>query len=153
MSRDESESRRCGGCGTDKPLTEFNWRRKAQGQRDNLCRPCRAAYHRLHYERNRQRYVDQARVRKQALARARTRYLIDFFASNPCSDCGEPDPVVLEFDNLGDKLVAIVQSLPYRAWDSILAEMAKCEVVCANCHRRRTATRAGFLRAVMTRSG
>jgi len=83
----------------------------------------------------------------------RTRHLIDFFVEHPCSDCAEADPVVLEFDHLDDKLFNIGQSLPYRAWESILAEIAKCEVVCANCHRRRTASRAGHLRFVMTRSG
>jgi hypothetical protein len=34
------------------------------------------------------------------------------------------------------------------AWATILAEIEKCEVVCANCHRRRTAARMGYFRAV-----
>jgi hypothetical protein len=48
----------------------------------------------------------------------------------------------LEFDHLRDKCFDIGQSLPYRSWQSILDEIEKCEVVCANCHRRRTARRA-----------
>jgi len=36
-----------------------------------------------------------------------------------------------------------------RAWRSVLSEMEKCEVVCANCHRRRTAKRGEFLRAAI----
>jgi hypothetical protein len=40
-------------------------------------------------------------------------------------------------------------SLRDRNWDDVLAEMAKCDVVCANCHRRRTARRGGFLRAAV----
>ena len=118
-----------------------------------MCRPCRAAYHREHYLANRQTYVDQARVRKQALARERTGYLFDYFDEHPCADCGETDPVVLEFDHLRDKAFDIGQSLPYRSWNAILAEIAKCEVVCANCHRRRTARRAGYLRLRLTQSG
>jgi hypothetical protein len=107
-------------------------------------------YHREHYQANRQRYIDQARERKQALALERTSYLIEYFASHPCIDCGETNPVVLEFDHLADKSFDIGQSLPYRSWESILDEIAKCEVVCANCHRRRTATRRGSLRALLT---
>jgi hypothetical protein len=117
-----------------------------------MCRPCRSAYHREHYLANKQRYVDQARTRQQALRRERTTYLLDYFARHPCMDCGEDDPVVLEFDHLDAdaKSFNIGQALSYRRWQSILDEIKKCEVVCANCHRRRTARRRGALRAVLT---
>ncbi len=59
------------------------------------------------------------------------------------------DPVVLEFDHLRDKKFGIAAGLRDREWQSVLDEMAKCEVVCANCHRRRTAKRGGFTRAVV----
>ena len=145
------ELRRCSGCEQAKPLELFNWRRKEHGQRDNLCRPCRAAYKHEHYSANRQRYIDQSRHRKQALARERTAFLIAYFEEHPCLDCGEGDPVVLEFDHLRDKAFDIGQALPYRSWASILAETDKCEVVCANCHRRRTAKRIGNLRLSLSR--
>jgi hypothetical protein len=147
---DELEQiKRCGDCNLHKPLEEFAWRRKHREQRDSLCRPCRAAYHQRHYAANRQRYIDQARERKQALALERTGYLLTFFQEHPCIDCGETDAVVLEFDHLRDKRFDIGQSLPYRSWQSILDEIAKCEVVCANCHRRRTARRRGNLRMTL----
>lgn len=65
---------------------------------------------------------------------------------NPCVDCGESDPVVLEFDHVrGEKLASISQLLrSTRSWAVVEAEMAKCEVRCANCHRRVTAKRGGF---------
>jgi hypothetical protein len=69
---------------------------------------------------------------------------------HPCADCGETDPVVLEFDHLGDKRFTIGVAIRDRNWQSVLEEMAKCEVVCANCHRRRTATRRGSLRVLLT---
>ena len=149
----EVERRRSGRCGAYKPPGEFNWRRRDRGQRHNLCRPCRAAYKREHYLANRQRYVDQARARKRTLTREGTAFLIALFREHPCTDCGEDDPVVLEFDHVAEKRLDVGQSLPYRAWDSVLAEIAKCEVVCANCHRRRTATRAGHLRMRLAQSG
>jgi hypothetical protein len=119
-----------------------------------MCRGCRSAYHRQHYLANRQRYIDQARARKQVLALERTTYLLDYFDSHPCADCGESDPVVLEFDHLDTqaKSFDIGQSLPYRKWQSILEEIDKCDVVCANCHRRRTARRRGSLRALLKRA-
>lgn len=141
--------RRCGRCHEEKSVDEFAWRRKAQGQLDNYCRPCRAEYKQAHYTANRQRYIASARRRKRTLVAERTEFIVDYLREHPCVDCGERDPVVLEFDHLGDKEFGIGQGFRDRAWQSVLDEMAKCEVVCANCHRRRTATRGGFARAVV----
>jgi hypothetical protein len=88
-------------------------------------------------------------VNKQRLALERTEYLMTYFATHPCHDCGETDPLVLEFDHLRDKRFNIGSALPYRNWESILAEIEKCEVVCANCHRRRTGRRMGSVRAIL----
>ena len=144
--------RRCGRCGELKTADEFAWRRKARGQRDNYCRPCRAAYKQEHYSLNRERYIEAAVLRRTALAAERATFLVEYFASHPCVDCGESDPVVLEFDHLGDKSFNIAKGLRDRSWDALIDEIAKCEVVCANCHRRRTAVRGGFARAAVVRT-
>ena len=133
-----------------KPFEAFAWKRKERGQRHNMCRPCHAEYHREHYLANKQRYIAQAAVSKRKLALERTRFLIAYFEEHPCVDCGESDPVVLEFDHLRDKEFTIGTALTKRTWRAILEEIEKCEVVCANCHRRRTARRRGTLRAVLT---
>ena len=61
--------RKCYRCGELKGVDEFSWRRKARGQRDSFCRPCRSAYGKEHYAANRQRYIDQAGVVKQRAQR------------------------------------------------------------------------------------
>jgi len=147
--RDGSARQGCYRCGELKPADDFAWRRKARNQRDSFCRPCRAAYKQEHYAANRQRYIDRASARKRRLVFERTAYLIEFFASHPCRDCGEGDPVVLRFDHLGDKLFSIGPSLSRRNWQSILDEIDKCEVVCANCHCRRTARGRGTVRFLL----
>ena len=130
-----------------KELEAFAWRRESKGQRDNYCRPCRASYKQEHYAANRQRYIDNATKRKQLMLRARIVVLLEFLTTHPCVDCGETDQMVLEFDHLADKLFPISRGVRDRNWNSVLTEMAKCDVVCANCHRRRTARRGGHLRA------
>src|SRR5262249_23571281 len=142
--------RKCGRCGEEKPIAQFAWRRRNRGQRDNMCGPCRSAYGREHYLANRQRYIDAEARRKRARAETRTRYLLEYFREHPCTDCGEDDPLVLEFDHLRDKCFEVTNQFASRNWQEILHEMAKCEVVCANCHRRRTARQRGSLRAVLS---
>jgi hypothetical protein len=123
----QGESRKCYRCGELKPAQDFAWRRKAKGQRDSFCRPCRSAYGKEHYAANRAVYIERARLQKEALLLERTQYLLGYFERHPCVDCGEDDPVVLEFDHLRDKRSSIGQELVRRSWSSILAEIEKCE--------------------------
>ena len=64
--------------------------------------------------------------------------------SVPCTDCGEQHPYyVMQFDHCrGTKLFTISQSTSAgHSLDKIKAEIAKCDVVCANCHAKRTFSR------------
>lgn len=74
--------------------------------------------------------------------------LYDYLEHHPCVDCGENDPVVLEFDHVRGVKSYNVTSLGWRlcSWDTLMREIAKCEVRCANCHRRQTAERMGSFR-------
>lgn len=141
--------RRCGRCGEVRPLDDFAWRRISKGQRDNYCRTCRAAYKQEHYAKNRKRYIQNAAARRARMLNFRVAFLLTYLHEHPCADCGEADVLVLEFDHLRDKSFDIASGIRDRNWDDVMAELAKCEVVCANCHRRRTSTKNGFLRAVM----
>jgi hypothetical protein len=139
---------RCSVCRELKPAAEFAWHRQALGERDTYCRRCRAAYKRAHYVANRQRYIASATRRRDALVAERMAFLLEFFRWHPCVECGESDPIVLEFDHLGNKDFDIAAGIRRRNWRTVLDEIAKCDVVCANCHRRRTALRARSARAV-----
>jgi len=64
-----------------------------------------------------------------------------YLRDHPCVDCGISDPLVLEFDHVSGMKRASVsqltrQALPTKTIDE---EIGKCQVRCANCHRRRTA--------------
>lgn len=74
-------------------------------------------------------------------------YVIDYLLDRRCVDCGESDLLVLEFDHLADKQTE-VSTLVRRGvrLGRIRAEIAKCEIVCASCHRRRTARRGRWRR-------
>ncbi len=139
----------CRRCGDERPLEEFAWRRKLAGTRGPYCRQCRRAYAKAHYAANRDLYIERARRPNGIVREQRVACLIEFLNSNPCVDCGERDPAVLEFDHIQGKDFTISERLRDTKWEVVLAEIAKCDVVCANCHRRRTAERGGFLRAAL----
>jgi predicted transcriptional regulator len=71
-------------------------------------------------------------------------YLQDVKQDSVCTDCGENYPYwIMEFDHLGDKSFTIGDACREgRTLEVIKAEVAKCEIVCANCHKNRTYMRA-----------
>lgn len=86
-------------------------------------------------------------VRSGVARRYRNHLIIfNYLCEHSCELCGETDPVVLEFDHLYSKLreVTVIANMSGRV--NLLAEIQKCRVLCANCHRRHTATTAGRLR-------
>ncbi len=64
---------------------------------------------------------------------------IEYLKEHPCA-CGETDPLVLDFDHDDPTTKRIeVSKLRYNSkWETILKEIVKCTIRCANCHRRRT---------------
>jgi hypothetical protein len=97
----------------------------------------------------RQRRKHPEKKRAQALvgkkkARERKRDLINAAKNNPCMDCAKQFPYyVMDLDHVkGDKIcnVSLMVSLRFSD-EEILEEIAKCDVVCSNCHRERTHAR------------
>ncbi|HEX6621326.1 MAG TPA: helix-turn-helix transcriptional regulator, partial [Solirubrobacteraceae bacterium] len=133
--------RRCGRCGHHLRIECFN--RHGDGLQW-WCRFCFAAYFRERGDIHRR----QSYAAKLARQRALSAQVLDHLRHHPCVDCGEADPVLLEFDHLHEKTASISVLLSQAATSkAIEAEIARCEVVCTNCHRRRTATRGGWRRA------
>lgn len=139
--------KRCVLCGQIKPVSEFNRKRASNDGRQDVCRGCNRQVSRDYYARNREKHLHAVQLRKQRARRVTAERLFEYLSAHPCVDCGESDVRLLEFDHLRDKAANIARLVgDAAAWDRILAEIAKCDVVCCNCHRRRTAERALHLR-------
>lgn len=131
----------CPRCGFEKSLDEFN---KAKGRKDGhqpYCRDCTKQINNDGYATGPRKV--QVRASTAAIRRRNQDYVKAWLATRPCVDCGEPDIVVLEFDHVrGRKLGTISQMvLDCVSLAKIAAEIDKCEVRCANDHRRRTVER------------
>lgn len=85
----------------------------------------------------------QKRRQSQRRDRAAIRSTVNELKSNPCEDCGGTfDPICMDFDHRpGEKKIGSVSSMLWAGLDRVLAEIAKCDLVCANCHRLRTLDR------------
>lgn len=69
--------------------------------------------------------------------------LVEYLSSHPCIDCGIDNLLVLQFDHIENNKrqdVSLLLSGGF-SWKAMEEEIAKCEVVCANCHTIRTQIR------------
>jgi hypothetical protein len=140
----------CYACKKDKDLERDFARNNAQRDgHSNMCKACKKTYNAAYYQENKAR-DNPGRAENRRLARQRAREkVIGYLKTHPCVDCGETDIVVLEFDHQDDKLKDVNLMVRDGApWRRILAEIIKCEVVCANDHRRRTARMFGYYRTL-----
>ena len=129
----------CNGCNQDRDIEDFNLKDKTKGTRHALCRFCMAAYSREHYKNNKQEYLDKAKSRNQRISGENRTKLFAYLSQHPCVDCGETDAYVLELDHVRGKKSNDIAKMVIDgySWSTIEAEIAKCEVRCANCHRIR----------------
>lgn len=90
---------------------------------------------RRHYHSNKDQYFERNRLDRAA----KVAYVREV-KSRPCADCGQSyPPYVMDFDHRDpSKKVAAVAVLMRSGWNKLKEEIAKCDVVCSNCHRERT---------------
>jgi hypothetical protein len=102
------------------------------------CNGCNRFYARQNYAKNKEKYTERTKKRNTEVDD-----FINSFKSKPCIDCGiSYPPYVMDFDHLGDKVAGICTMRRRRmSLETIQQEIAKCELVCSNCHRVRTNTR------------
>ena len=83
---------------------------------------------------------DKTRQRSRDKRGEIKKYIQHYKQEHSCTDCGENYPYwIMEFDHLKDKLFNLSGfSTKTSNLDLIKEEIAKCEVVCSNCHKDRT---------------
>jgi hypothetical protein len=149
LALDDGMTRICRVCRKEQLLTAFGYRLKKRGTRHWICLSCQGEVARAWYLRR----VPGAkrvngygeRIRQRNAAR-----VDEYLEQHACVDCGEANPAILDFDDLGDKTDDVATLVVNgRPWAEIAAEVSKCEVRCANCHARKTAERVGSYRLVL----
>jgi len=117
--------------------------------KNKQCRKCKEVkLTKLHYYKSKtscdgyESTCKACRKKKDKERRNKTKeYILDYAMAQGCIDCGEINPLLLEFDHvsgLGDKEFDIAKMSHYSI-DRVKEEIEKCVVRCVCCHRLKTA--------------
>jgi hypothetical protein len=142
-------TKRCGACRQERPLDDFAQRARSRDGRQGRCRVCYALWYRANAAAHTARVAERKAAQRGKVRSALMAYLL----AHPCVDCGEADPRCLDFDHCDPaaKRASISRMVGYASWARILVEIEKCDVRCANCHRKRTAQQFKWWNAIPAR--
>jgi hypothetical protein len=123
----------------------FAWSNKAKGLRASWCRKCKSEWSREKWASGSEKQANYESKAKRV--KAAHDYIWDLFQNSRCADCGERNPIVFEFDHLSDKFLGDSRMVNSNyGLEKIKEEIAKCDIVCANCHKIRTSQRGNHWR-------
>ncbi len=146
--------KRCPRCQQDKVLSQFD--RGRSGKPASYCKACLSLYCRQHYVANAAAHNRRRAGNQRRYSARNQKFVQQFLREHPCVDCGQTNPLFLEFDHavLGEKLDAVsTLAAAGRGLEIIQREIARCEVRCIICHRRRTARQFGWTKRIHPSSG
>ena len=126
----------CRKCQLTKTEAEFPFQNKEKGTLDSWCKSCHKGYQKDHYERTKHRYKktrNESNVRRRE---ALKRFIEDFKTSRGCQICGwNKHSCGLDFHHVDGDKENNVGSMNSSSLKRVKAEMMKCIVLCACCHR------------------
>jgi hypothetical protein len=145
------QTKRCPTCSTMKNVDCFNRDKARLDGLQSQCKECKRIVQQNWYANNKARHVANVSRRRRAAEVDIIKRLIKYLLQHPCVDCGETDPVLLEFDHVRGKKVNSVCNLIRQGfcWDKINSEIQKCEVRCCKCHRLKTAKQFGYRKMLL----
>lgn len=128
--------------------TEFEKIQKAQKYCCSKCREkASRRKHKEYYKSYEKNNKDKRKERARVSRKKRVEWVKQYKQKHNCKDCGLNDWVVMEFDHIDPENKTLCISTMIKSscsLEMIKKEIDKCEMVCANCHRRRTAKRSGW---------
>ncbi len=97
------------------------------------------AYNRDYYQRNRNSLLEKQREKNRRFAENRRKWLIEYKKTLSCVRCGENHPATFNFHHkiTSEKSFEIGNAICLGvSLKRLMAEIEKCEVLCANCHAK-----------------
>jgi hypothetical protein len=112
------ETKICTSCGIKKNVSEFSFRNKSLSTRRGSCKVCHANIQKRIYH-NKKSSINEL---KKSLS---------------CAKCRDTRAYVLDFHHIdkNEKDGTVARMAANASWDRLEKEIAKCIILCANCHR------------------
>lgn len=114
------------------PLSNFSLR---NGKPRSYCKSCKRSWNNADYIKNRAEHRKRLKTRRAVLQD----WLREFKTTVKCNRCPESHPATIQFHHCDPTIKEInLASAALSGWsiDRIKAEIAKCEIICANCHAK-----------------
>lgn len=129
----------CKKCSQELPIQEFARNPSRKNGLNDWCKSCYKQYFAEYYKNNKEKH----RAIAYSVNTKKSRYLKNLVntikESRGCINCGENCPECLDFHHLDPKQknFSIAEYMRKKSNpDTVLKEIEKCVVVCANCHRK-----------------
>lgn len=93
------------------------------------------AAQRAHYEANKDKFLQRQWTKRNRVSRQ----LVLTKQGKACEHCGEDHPACLDFHHVDPKLKTVhIYQMRREGWseERVAAELAKCIILCSNCHRK-----------------
>lgn len=146
----------CTVCATAKPESDFFYRNRKTEKLHSQCKDCyvinRRKKWREHYHKYGSNYRERAVERSRKIKNDLRTHMLTYLNDKACVRCGVNDIRVLEFDHIDPKTKAfsIARAIASTfSWERILAEISKCQILCANCHKIKTATENNWYKTII----
>jgi hypothetical protein len=126
----------CSKCKVEKDFSQFNKNKAAKDGLSYQCKTCIKGTMTVYYQNNKQAFVDRAIKANEEIVN-----FVRELKNNPCMDCGNKFHFsAMDFDHrdADEKVMSIAKLVSWGNKQKVIDEIAKCDLVCSNCHRVRT---------------
>lgn len=138
--------KKCKTCNQELSLDNFTKRSCAPDGLDLHCKSCKNTKAKKYYQDNPELSF-KAMKRSKSYRGVLYDIVVDHLKANLCTDCGESDIRVLEFDHVRGNKEFEIATAPHNVYSEqrLKEEIDKCEVRCRTCHKLRTAKQFNHL--------
>lgn len=132
-------TKQCSRCKLTLSADNFSKRKQTKDGLLSFCKSCQSKRYDKWKGEYREAYLESKRERNSLRRRNAILQLNEYLRDKSCSTCPESRVACLDFHHLRDKEFNISEKIGKLSWVRIINEIQKCEVICANCHRIKTA--------------